>query len=78
MQIPMSKVIAATVVAVILAAADQLRVEDGLPTDRNGWLVLAGKVLVALFGVGGAGYVKTENRPSIKLVAAIRSRSGAV
>ncbi|MEZ5409590.1 MAG: hypothetical protein R2761_16290 [Acidimicrobiales bacterium] len=73
MQIPMSKVIAATVVAVILAAADQLRVEDGLPTDRNGWLVLAGKVLVALFGVGGAGYRVTEKRPSAQLVAAIRA-----
>lgn len=73
MQIPMSKVIAATVVAVILAAADQLRIDGGLPTDRNGWLELGAKVLVALLGVGGAGYRVTEKRPSAQLVAAIRA-----
>ena len=74
MQLPSSKVVFATVAALVSAAALVIH-ESGLPArgDYIGWLLLVAKVLGAAGLVGGAGYQVSEQRPSAELVAAVRS-----
>lgn len=72
MQFPSTKVIAATIGAVLTTAAVVLA-SDGMPVDLAGWLRFAGKVVGSAAVVGALGYRKTETNPPAKLVASIRA-----
>ena len=60
---PAANVITAPVLAFI-GGVDLAIVDDGVPADLNGWIVLVAKA-VGLSGlVGAGGYAKTETNPS--------------
>lgn len=59
---PYAKVVAATVGALILATLTALAT-DGIPSDADGWIALAVKVLGPALGAAGFGWAKTETHP---------------
>lgn len=73
MQFPSSKVVFATLAALVSAAAVVLG-SNGIPTDVVGWLKTIGAILGVAAAAGGAGYAKTETNPPRGLVEAIRAR----
>lgn len=60
---PSAKVVTAALVALIGAVALAI-VDDGVPADVNGWIVLIAKAIGLSGVVGGAGYAKAETNPS--------------
>lgn len=72
MQFPSSKVVFATLAALVSAAAVVIGA-NGIPTDTVGWLKTIGAILGVAAATGGAGYSATENRPPASLVARIRA-----
>ena len=60
---PSAKVVTAALVALIGAVALAI-VDDGVPADLNGWIVLVAKAIGLSGVVGGAGYLKPETNPS--------------
>ena len=60
---PSAKVVTAALVALIGAVALAI-VDDGVPADVNGWIILVAKAIGLSGLVGAGGYVKTETNPS--------------
>ena len=71
---PSMKVIFATI-AGLLASAAVVISDNGVPKTAGEWLALLAKVLGTSGAVGGAGYLKAENRPSPSAIAAVRRQS---